>query len=151
MKLIAAFLSILVAQSYAHIGETLEEIAVRYGNKVNNINPFAPATIARTYRYQNLLVNVHFQNGKSVAEAYVNNVDRLQPEQLAGIMNANADVKHWVNLGISELGNVWVNKDKQLVTIIFPDSHICMIAEASFLNQTGIFKKYRKPKQTGGF
>ena len=97
MKAIASLsLIVLIASpSFARVGETPDECAIRYGSSTGNL-----AKGQATFRRGGVTIVVHFENGKSVREDFgPESGGMLSDDQINSLLQESAEGSSWDKAG----------------------------------------------------
>jgi hypothetical protein len=111
MKAIASLslIVLMASPSFARVGETPDECAIRYGSSTGNL-----AKGQATFRRGGVTIVVHFENGKSVREDFgPESGGMLSDDQINSLLQESAEGSSWDKAGETSTVISYVRKDGQ--------------------------------------
>ncbi|MBI4026402.1 MAG: hypothetical protein HY360_15560 [Verrucomicrobia bacterium] len=96
----------------ARLGETEEQIAIRYGKPVKTLASTKPVTAARFYRKSGYLILVRFMDGKSCYESFKKEPKNdFSAVEIDTLLKANAGTSSWKMRSPDPVNPSWERMD----------------------------------------
>ena len=108
---IALVLALIATSAHARIGETREEITLRYGEGKKDDAPRIPGTERFNYSKNGFDIEVMFAAGKSVMEVFHRKDKEITDDDIKGLLKVTAASQSWT---FNKKNNQWMRRDRKV-------------------------------------
>ena len=108
---IALAIALTAASAHARVGETLAEIALRYGAGTKDGVPRLPETERINYLKNGFAIEVMFAGGRSVMEVFHRKDKEITDDDIKELLKVNGEGHSWT---LDSKQNLWMRKDRKI-------------------------------------